>query len=515
MRLRTYLYFSGRVILPFIATMAMATAICLLAPHLQAADGWRQFRGPNGQGVVKWQSSPANLEGKPQLLWQTSVPAGNSSPTVLLDGSIVLTAQESGQLKTLCFDLSNGSARWSRHVTPERTEKAHAMTTLAASTPVTDGTRVFAFFGSFGLLAYGGNGEELWRKPLPAVTNRNGCASSPILCDRGIALAVDCEEGNSYVILVDPKDGRTLWKKPRPLIGSGWSTPVIWANSQGDQLIVLGSPRLEAFDLRTGDLKWWLGGFPGETEVVPTIYEKLLIVSAQGFGSVKENGYAPAWEDLVRLDTNKNGRIEKSELTPAIGWRSNKEIPDGTMGNFFPLSDEFEGLDGNHDGGISQAEWDAVLESVTKMYPYNRMVGLRDGTELDASSRVVWESKEAVPHIASPIVHNNRLYSVHDGILACREAATGRMIYRERLGAPGQYLASPVIAAVENQAVILVASRKGVLTIVKCGDAFKVTAQLDLKANIYASPALDGGRGRIYVRTQNALCCLSLSSPRP
>ena len=78
-------------------------------------------------------------------------------------------------------------------------------------------------------------------------------------------------------------------------------------------------------------------------------------------------------------------------------------------------------------------------------------------------------------------------------------AATGKVLYRERLAAAGQYSASPVIA---NGHVYLISS-KGMLTVVKCGDRFEVVHQADLKAPVAATPAMD--QAALYVRTDEAV----------
>jgi len=78
-------------------------------------------------------------------------------------------------------------------------------------------------------------------------------------------------------------------------------------------------------------------------------------------------------------------------------------------------------------------------------------------------------------------------------------AATGEVIYRERLGATGQYQASPVIA---NGHLYLL-SASGQITVVRCGDQFTMVHQADLQAPVSATPALD--RQTLYVRTDHTL----------
>ena len=111
-----------------------------------------------------------------------------------------------------------------------------------------------------------------------------------------------------------------------------------------------------------------------------------------------------------------------------------------------------------------------------------------------------WNLRNGIPEISSPVFHSGRLYLVRDGgTLSCVNAATGEVVYRERLGAAGQYSASPVIA---SDRVYLVSS-KGVLTVVRSGDQFEIVHQADLNGSISATPAMD--HDSLYMRTDDAM----------
>jgi len=129
------------------------------------------------------------------------------------------------------------------------------------------------------------------------------------------------------------------------------------------------------------------------------------------------------------------------------------------------------------------------------------LAAIRPGGRGDITeSHVQWNLRRGIPEIPSPVFHAGRLYLVRSGgILSCVRTDTGEVIYRQRLGASGQYSASPVIA---NDHVYLF-STKGVITVVKCGDEFTVTHQADLDASIAATPAMD--RHSLYLRTGDAL----------
>ena len=129
------------------------------------------------------------------------------------------------------------------------------------------------------------------------------------------------------------------------------------------------------------------------------------------------------------------------------------------------------------------------------------LAAIRPGGRGDITeSHVMWNLRRGIPEIPSPVFHAGRLYLVRSGgILSCVRADTGDVIYRERLGASGQYSASPVIA---NDHVYFV-SNKGVMTVVQCGEKFMVTHQADLGVSIAATPALD--QHSLYLRAEEAL----------
>jgi outer membrane protein assembly factor BamB len=87
-------------------------------------------------------------------------------------------------------------------------------------------------------------------------------------------------------------------------------------------------------------------------------------------------------------------------------------------------------------------------------------------------------------------------------VLTCLKAATGKELFRERIGASGQYTASP-IAAGEN---IITASVKGVVTIIQIDDKLQVLARNNFKEKIFATPAVT--ENKIYLRTIDHLYAL-------
>jgi outer membrane protein assembly factor BamB len=121
-----------------------------------------------------------------------------------------------------------------------------------------------------------------------------------------------------------------------------------------------------------------------------------------------------------------------------------------------------------------------------------RLGGKKNVTE----TNVVWKEQRAVPEVPVPLVYKDRVYAVtNGGILSIYHQASGKQVYRSRLGAGGLYYASPVAAAGH----IYLASGEGMLTVIRAGDKLEVVARNDLGEPIFATPAIVDSK--LYVRT--------------
>ena len=141
------------------------------------------------------------------------------------------------------------------------------------------------------------------------------------------------------------------------------------------------------------------------------------------------------------------------------------------------------------------------MSDMTVGFGQPSLTAIRPGGSGDVTvSHVAWNLQNGIPEIPSPVFYLGRLYLVRDGgILSCVNAESGQVIYRERLGATGQYMASPVLA---NDHVYLL-SAKGVLSVVRCGDKFEIVHQAALNAATGATPAMD--QNSFYIRSEKAI----------
>ncbi|MBI3680220.1 MAG: PQQ-binding-like beta-propeller repeat protein [Acidobacteria bacterium] len=454
---------------------------------------WPQFRGPNAAGVSPEASLPEEL-GPANLRWKTAMPAGNSSPVVWGDRIFLTAFRDSKRLVVLCVDRRDGRVRWEREVPAGRTEIVHPLLgSPASSTPVTDGQRVFAFFGAVGLVAFDFRGRLLWRHELGPLTYNLGwgAASSPILYGDTVILNCD-HDGESFLVAVDKATGKEKWRKPRPGAPPSYSTPILWEVEGRPQLITAGSGRVTAYDAATGQELWHVAQPGGFTATTPVAAPGLLIAGTvdhtMATGEYSASLKATRRPNFDALFANHDGNRD-GKLSP-------QEVPQMRP----PV---FERIDANRDGFLSRQELDddfdrqqpAPAPAPTTGTNANVLMGIRPG------GQVAWRVAAAAPYVASPLQYREHVYIVaKGGIMSCF-AAGGKLVWKQRVAGPGDYYASPVA----GDGKIYLASEEGEVTVLAAGPDPKMLGRRSLGERCMATPAIAGGR--IYVRTDRGLYC--------
>jgi len=132
------------------------------------------------------------------------------------------------------------------------------------------------------------------------------------------------------------------------------------------------------------------------------------------------------------------------------------------------------------------------------------LLAIRPGATKDArKSHLAWEIRRGIPETPSILYCQAKLYLLRaGGVLTCLEASTGKEIFRERIGATGQYIASPIVAGDK----IIAASVPGVVTVIQVDDKLHVLARNNFGEKIFATPAV--AENKIYLRTTGHLYAL-------
>jgi len=409
------------------------------AQNIDKSAAWPQFRGPASSGIGTGKP-PVEFGPGNKVLWRVGVGAGLSSP-VIWGGRVFLTEFDRGskRLATVCIDHRTGKILWRRTVVPETIEKVHEISSPAGSTPVTDGERLYVYFGSYGLIAYDRDGNTLWERRFPNPENPYGAVASPIVA--GELLILNHQGKEAYLLGLNRRDGKTVWKTDRSAFQYGWSTPVHWRHDGVDEILVLGgdfkpNQRLMAYNLADGTERWWIGGLPPCGKSTPVVGDGLVFFAAPD----------------IMLDT-----------------AFEKENPD----------------------------------RAAQIYSNNasRVTAVRPGGKGEVNqTHIVWSETKGVPGVPSPLHYEGRLYTfLSGGIVFSRVAKTGALVFSGRLGAMGYYYASPIAADHK----IFIASEEGVVVVLEANDQLTVLARNTLDGAILATPAIVDGK--IYVRTATHL----------
>ncbi len=322
---------------------------CLCAFSTGAAApsvNWPQFRGPGSLGVAESPTLPDHWSTNENVAWKIELPGrGWSSPIVWGDRVFLTAVTSEAEVEPpkkglyfggerneipkakhrwllLCFDLNSGHELWrqeARSAAPSN--QLHVKNTYASETPVTDGQRVYAYFGNVGVFCYDIEGKPLWSTNWPPVKTRNGwgSAASPTLHQDRLFIVNDNEE-KSFVVALDAKTGRQLWRVERDE-PTNWATPYIWQNPARAELITAGRKKVRSYDF-DGRLLWELGGM--SSIVIPTPFSKfdLLYVSSGYVGDKVRPVFA------IKPGASGDITLKPGETNnPFIAWRQPVAAP--------------------------------------------------------------------------------------------------------------------------------------------------------------------------------------------
>jgi outer membrane protein assembly factor BamB len=378
----------------FILAATVAGTMCAVNA---GTPQWPQFRGPNATGISDECKPPIHFGPETNLLWKTTVPAGISSP-IVWGSRLFLTGVTSNELVTLAYDTATGRELWRRATPTVKLEQCHSFSSPAASTPCTDGERVYAYFGSYGVISYDFEGKEVWKRPFVTLPTAQGygTATSPILAGGKLILQRDGESTNSQIIALAPKTGETVWESARPLAGTSFSTPTVWSHDGIDELMVQGKGRLAAYSLNGGEPKWWVRGWGFSAVTTPTSGAGMLFAGGSGMGDPT----APPdplfdWDkNLARFDANKDGKLSLDEIPLDVIWHIRKDSPIDVPGNGFPLR-SLVGMfiDTNGDKVVTKEEWDKSNADANDKFMADRFVGIKPVARRTALTRT-WLGKQ-------------------------------------------------------------------------------------------------------------------------
>jgi len=256
--------------------------LCALTAPV-GADDWPRFRGPSAGVAADDPALPDTWSPTQNVVWKMDIPGiGWSSPVVWGDHVFVTTVVNTTQQEpprpgfylgdwppsgaphrwmVYDIDFRTGKIRWQSELLRARPKVTrHIKNSFASETPVTDGERVYVYFGSIGLVAaLDLDGKRIWTAELTAFDGRQGygMAASPIVHgDRVIVVNDNATE--SFIAAFDKRTGKELWRTAREEF-ENWSSPYVWENALRTEIVTSGMRKIRSYDL-DGKLLWELSG---------------------------------------------------------------------------------------------------------------------------------------------------------------------------------------------------------------------------------------------------------------
>lgn len=319
----------------------LAVALAALGLACGAAADWRQFRGRDGSGSVPDAALPTALEPKKSIAWEIGLPGrGLSSPVIVGDRVFVTCSSgpKETRLHVLCLRAADGVKLWERQFFATGRTMTFPKTSVAANSPTTDGTHVFALFSSNDLVALDLDGNVQWIRGLavdyPNVGNSLGMSSSLVFAEGTVVAQVE-NDSQSLALGVDAATGQNRWKLERPK-RANWSSPVLFKEpSSGRELVCLQSSKgLLAVDPVSGKEVW---NYPEGSSTVPSsaVANGVIFVPSFGITALKPGAPGEAPQQLWRAGTLRPGTSSPAVIGDRLyslndaGVLSAGEVSDG------------------------------------------------------------------------------------------------------------------------------------------------------------------------------------------
>ena len=303
---------------------------------------WPQWRGPFFNGMARG-DAPTVWSDTKNIKWKVEIPGrGFSTPVIWGDKIFLTTAVPSGKppeqpqaapspegrragggagplvehkFEVLCLDRKTGKLLWQRTAKVATPHEGYhrAYGSFASNSPITDGRYVYAFFGSRGLYAYDFNGKLIWEKDFGVQMKMRlafGEGAAPLLLKDQLFVVFD-HEGGSFMVAVDKRNGKELWRSQREE-PSSWSTPLAIDHNGRTEIIVPATNKVRSYDPRNGKVLWESSGLGSNVIPVP-VYHNGMVFVMSGHRDPK----------LMAIKLGKEGDITGSD---AIAWSHTRGV---------------------------------------------------------------------------------------------------------------------------------------------------------------------------------------------
>ncbi len=245
-------------------------ALLLVAFAVARADNWPQWRGPSLNGVSNEKNLPVKWTVEENVAWKVPMPGYSGSTPIIWRDRIFLNIADSDNLFLWCLNKTNGEVLWKKQLGAGNIKMRKQ--NMSSPSPVTDGRSVYVMTGTGILKGFDFNGKELWTRDIQKEYGQFGLqwgyASSPLLHEDSLYVQVlhgMKTDDASYVMRIDKKSGKTLWKVDRPTNAirespDAYTTPALLRYGKTTEIVITGGDCVTGHDPATGKELWRANG---------------------------------------------------------------------------------------------------------------------------------------------------------------------------------------------------------------------------------------------------------------
>lgn len=292
----------------------LASILTLLSIGVAAAENWPQWRGPYLNGVSNEKNLPVKWTTEENVTWKLAMPSWTGSTPIIWGELIFLNVAEGDELHLWCVDRNKVAMIWKKHLSAGNVKMRKQ--NMSSPSPVTDGRNVWVMTGTGILKGFDFKGNELWARDVQKDYGKFGLnwgyASSPLLYEDSLYVQVlhgMRTDDPSYVMRIDKKTGKTIWRVERPTEAirespDSYTTPALLRVGNALEIVITGGDCVTGHDPATGKELWRANGLNPDRNpayrivaspvvadgmiYAPTRVKPLLAIKAGGRGDITQ-----------------------------------------------------------------------------------------------------------------------------------------------------------------------------------------------------------------------------------